>query len=51
MENDNIVFNLKRKMFYIWIIMYFALIYIYIIFKSIFPTKQCNDMLCVCTVN
>ena len=26
--------------------MYFALIYIYILFLSIFPTKQCNDMLC-----
>ena len=41
--------------------MYFALIYIciyiyiyiyiYIIFLSIFPTKQGNDMLCLCTVN
>ena len=33
--------------------MYFALIYIYIydnIFKY-FPTKQCNDMLGLCTVN
>ena len=40
MENDNIVFNLKRKMFYIWIIMYFALIYIYIIFKSIFQLNS-----------
>ena len=31
----------------------FALIYIYIyiICLSIFPTKQCNDMLCLCTVN
>ena len=46
--------------------MYFALIYIYIyyiylyiyiyiyIYTTIFryfPTKQCNDMLCLCTVN
>ena len=30
--------------------MYFALIYIYNNILSIFPTKQSNDMLCLCTV-
>ena len=52
-----ILFLTYREKCFIFDIDYYVCIYIYIyiymciIFLSIFPTKQCNDMLCLCTVN